>query len=299
VGVAQTSDPITMPTVSVIIPAYNAEAFIADAVSSALEQTYRDLEVIVVDDGSTDGTLARLAGFGDRIRVHQQPNRGVAMARNTGVGLARGGWIAFLDADDLWLPHKLERQLASASAPMLYTDRMNIGARGDLPEIQSAVTPMHGGDVFALLLGEGNFITNTSVMMRRALFEKMNGFYTGLNGTEDWDLWIRIAEGHEIGFIDEPLVRYRFHPGGLSRNFLKMGRERLEVIARALALPRGRALDWRTRRRIWAETWRTNGYEAGQAGARAQALLDYARAAAAWPLEIQPYKEAVKVCLHA
>ena len=288
-----------MPNVSVIIPAFNAESFIVDAVRSVLDQTYRDLEVIVVDDGSTDGTLARLAVFGDRIRVHQQSNKGVAAARNAGVAAAQGGWIAFLDADDLWLPHKLERQLASASAAMLYTDRLNIGARGDLPEIQSAITPMHGGDVFALLLGEGNFITNTSVMMRRDLFEQMGGFYTGLNGTEDWDLWIRIAERHEIGFVDEPLVRYRFHPGGLSRNFLKMGRERLQVIARALALPRGRALDWRTQRRIWAETWRTNGYEAGRAGARTQALLDYARAAASWPLEIQPYKEAVKVCLHA
>jgi glycosyltransferase involved in cell wall biosynthesis len=288
-----------MPTVSVIIPAYNAEAFIADTVRSALDQTYRDLEVIVVDDGSTDATVARLAGFGDRIRVHQRANAGVATARNTGVGLAQGDWVAFLDADDLWLPHKLERQLHSAPAPMLFTDRLNIGARGELPEIQSEVTPMRGGDLFGSLLSEGNFITNTSVMMRRALFEQMGGFCTELNGTEDWDLWIRVAERHEIGFVDEPLVRYRFHPGGLSRNFLKMGRERIRVIARALGLPRGRALDWRTRRRIWAETWRTNGYEAGRAGARAQALLDYARAAAAWPLEIQPYKEAVKVCLHA
>ncbi len=288
-----------MPNVSVIIPAYNAKGFIADAVRSALDQTYRDLEVIVVDDGSTDGTAAELAAFGDRIRVLQQANRGVAAARNAGAAVARGAWIAFLDADDLWLPHKLERQLAAGSTPMTFTDRLNIGARGDLPEVQSEVTPMHGGDIFTRLLGEGNFITNTSVMRRRALFEAMSGFYAGLNGTEDWDLWIRVAERHEIGFVDEPLVRYRFHPGGLSRNFAKMGREWLEVIARALALPRGRALDWRTRRRIWAETWRTNGYEAGRAGARKQALLDYARAAAAWPLVIQPYKEAVKVCLNA
>ena len=288
-----------MPIVSVVIPAYNAQGFIADAVRSALAQTYRDLEVIVVDDGSTDGTLTELEGFGDRIRVHQQANQGVAAARNAGAQMAHGGWIAFLDADDLWLPHKLERQLAAGAAPMLFTDRLNIGARGDLPEVQSEVTPMRGGDLFTVLLGEGNFITNTSVMMRRALFETMGGFYTGLNGTEDWDLWIRVAERHEIGFVDEPLVRYRFHPGGLSRNFAKMGRERLHVIARALDLPRGRELDWRTRRRIWAETWRTNGYEAGRAGARKQALLDYARAAAAWPLELQPFKEAVKVCLNA
>lgn len=288
-----------MPHVSVIIPAYNAEAFIVETVNSALNQTYQDLEIIVVDDGSKDGTVAALEAFGSGIRVHQQPNGGVARARNTGVALATGSWIAFLDADDLWLPDKLERQLASSTAPMIFTDRFNIGSRGDLPELQSDVTPMHGGDLFVALMRQGNFITNTSVVMRRALFEQMGGFYTGLNGTEDWDLWIRIAEAHAIGFVPEPLVRYRFHAGGLSRNFARMGRERMQVITRALALERGVALDWRTRRQIWAETWRTNGYEAGRAGARTQALLDYARSAAAWPLEIQPYKEAVKVCLNA
>lgn len=288
-----------MPHVSVIIPAYNAEAFITETVQSALDQTYQDLEVIVVDDGSKDGTVAALEQFGNRIRVHLQPNGGVAKARNMGVGLAKGSWIAFLDADDLWLPQKLERQLACSSAPMTFTDRFNIGSRGDLPEIQSDVTPMRGGDLFVPLMKDGNFITNTSVVMRRALFERMGGFYTGLNGTEDWDLWIRIAEHHEIGFLPEPLVRYRFHPGGLSRNFTKMGRERMQVITRGLALERGRTLDWRIRRQIWAETWRTNGYEAGRAGARSQALLDYVRAAAAWPLEVQPYKEALKVCLNA
>ena len=288
-----------MPNVSVIIPAYNAEAYIADTVRSVLEQTYQDFEVIVVDDGSSDGTLRALEPFRHKVRVHAQRNGGVATARNTGVSLASGSYIAFLDADDLWLPQKLERQLTASSAPMTFTDRFNIGARGELPELQSDVTPMTGGDLFVPLMREGNFITNTSVVMRRALFEKMGGFYTGLNGTEDWDLWIRIAEHHDIGFVAEPLVRYRFHAGGISRNFVRMGRERVQVITRALALERGRALDWRIRRQIWSETWRTNAYEAFRAGARRQALLDYAHAAAAWPLEIQPYKEAVKVCLNA
>ena len=286
-----------MPHVSVVIPAYNAEGFIVETVNSVLNQTYQDLEIIVVDDGSKDGTVAALEQFGNRVRVHQQPNGGVAKARNTGVGLARGTYIAFLDADDLWLPQKLERQLTS-TAPMSYTDRFNVGERGHLPELHSEIKPMRGGDLFVPLMREQNFITSTSVMLRRALFEKMGGFYTGLNGTEDWDLWIRIAEGHEIGFVAEPLVRYRFHAGGISRNYRRMSRERMLVIARGLALERGRSLDWLTRRQIWAETWRTNAYDARQAGARGQALFDYARAAAAWPFEFQPYKEALKVCLN-
>ena len=287
-----------MAHVSVIIPAYNAESFIVDTVNSALNQTYKDLEVIVVDDGSKDGTLAALQPFGDRIRVHRQANGGVSKARNTGVSLSTGEWVAFLDADDLWLPEKIARQLACPGTPMVYTDRLNIGARGDLPELQSLATPMHGGDVFVALLREGNFITNTSVMIRRDLFEQLGGFSSRFNGTEDWDLWIRVAERHPIGFVPEPLVKYRFHAGSISRNWARMSRERTQVIARALELERGQALDWVTRRQIWAETFRTNGWDAGRSGARWNALADYGRAALAWPFYPVPYREAVKVCLN-
>lgn len=288
-----------MPTVSVVIPAYNAEAFIGDTVHSALNQTFSDLEVIVVDDGSKDGTVKRLEEFGDRIRVHQKPNGGVSSARNAGVDLARGTFIAFLDADDLWAPTKLERQLHGLTAPMSFTDRHNIGARGDIPELQSESTPMEGGDLFEPLMLRGNFITLTTVLLRRDLFLQMDGFYSGLNGTEDWDLWLRIAAQHPIAFCPEPLASYRFHPGGLSRNYQKMGLERIKVIERALDSDRGHRLSWRTRRRVWAETWRCNGSDANRAGAKVDAMIGFARAVAAWPLEIQPYKEAVKACFNA
>ena len=260
---------MSTPTVSVIIPAYNAEHFIADTIQSALDQTYRDHEIIVVDDGSRDGTVARAAAFGERVRLHQQRNGGVARARNTGVSLARGEWIAFLDADDLWLPSKLERQLASSTAPMTFTDRYNFGDRGDLPEVQSRCQPMIGGDIFELLLG-GNFITTTSVLIRREIFERYGGFDVTFNGTEDWDLWLRVAEHHEIGFCPEPLTRYRLHGGGISRNFARMNRERLLVIARALARPRGRSLSALTKRRIWAQTWATNGFDSRRGGVAAR-----------------------------
>ena len=284
-----------MPTVSVIIPAYNAEPFVRDTVLSALNQTYTDLEVIVVDDGSKDGTVARLSEFGDRIRVHQQTNSGVSKARNAGVQLARGEWVAFLDADDLWAPNKLERQFAGLVAPMVYTNRTNIGARGDIPELQSECTPMEGGDLFVPLLLRGNFITLTTVMLKKELFERMNGFYSGLNGTEDWDLWLRIAESNPIAYCPEPLAQYRFHPAGLSRNYQRMNEERTFVTARALALARGRGLSWKTRRQIWAGTWYTNGSAAGRAGARTDALLGFARAVGSWPLNADFYKEALKV----
>lgn len=288
-----------MPHVSVIIPAYNAERFVAETVRSALYQTYQDLEVIVVDDGSTDRTVASLEEFGDGIRVHQQANAGAAAARNAGAQIASGSWIAFLDADDLWLPHKLERQLASPVAPLLYTNRFNIGARGDLPLVQSDVTAMHEGDVFLPLLLEGNFITSSSALLRRDVFEQVGGFDSTLTRAEDYDLWLRVAERHPVGVLREPLVRYRFHPDGKSRNHEMMGRQRTHIISKALMLERGRLLDWWVCRQVWAQTWVTNGWAAGQAGARSQALRDYARAAAAWPLEIQAYKEAIKVCINA
>jgi GT2 family glycosyltransferase len=157
---------------------------------------------------------------------------------------------------------------------------------------------MYEGDLFLLLLLKGNFITVSSVLLRRDVFEQLGGFSTDLRSVEDMDLWLRVAERYPIGLCPEPLVSYRFHPGGMSRNYVVMGRERRRVTARALRLERGRALDWRVRRQVWAQTWQTNGGEAGRAGARWPALLNFARAAAAWPLRAEPYKEAVKVCLN-
>ena len=290
-----------MTRVSVIIPAYNAAAFVREAVDSALAQTHRDTEVIVVDDSSTDETPQVLAGYGERIRVHRQPNAGVAGARNTGARLATGEWVAFLDADDVWLPGKIEAQLARVGGcNWAYTNRYNFGARGPLPEVQTDVTLMTDGDVFVPLLLRGNFITVSSVMMRTALFEQLGGFYHQKGGCEDWDLWLRVSSHHhDVRYVPEPLVGYRFTPTSMSANHRAMAPARRAVVARALQTDRGRALPWRLRRQIWAETCRTNGWDAGRSGARLDALTDYARAALAWPLNPQPYKEALKVCLNA
>lgn len=290
-----------MPHVSVIIPAYNAERFIQESVDSALAQTHRDVEVIVVDDSSTDHTPARLREYGDRVHVLRKRNGGAAAARNAGANMARGEWLAFLDADDVWEPAKLERQLAlAAAAPWSYTNRINIGTRGDVPELQSDVTVMHAGDVFMPLLLEGNFMTSSSVMIRRDLFQALGGFTTSEKNAEDWDLWLRVAARHHpVAYCAEPLVRYRFHAGGKSRNHRAMAAARRSIVARALASPRGRGLGWLTRRKVWSETWRTNGWDAGQAGARGEALKHYARAAAAWPLASEPLKGAMRVCLNA
>src|SRR5207244_9308520 len=226
-------------------------------------QTYPNTEIIAIDDGSTDATAAHLERFGGRIIVRRQRNAGVAAARNAGASKASGEWIAFLDADDIWLPNKLERQLAAATAPLVYTNRYNIGARKDVPAIQTDCTSMYEGDVFLPLLLTGNFITMSSVLVRRDLFEQMNGFCEALGGTEDWDLWLRIAEGHPIRWCPEPLVCYRFHAGGASRNDRVMRRQRQLVIARAMRLKRARGFDWSIKRRIQARGWMTTAVDAG------------------------------------
>jgi glycosyltransferase involved in cell wall biosynthesis len=288
-----------MSKVSVIIPAYNAEDFIRDAVDSALCQTHRDREIIVIDDSSTDDTPLILKTYGDQITVHRQPNGGVSAARNAGAQLATGDWVAFLDADDVWRPTKLEAQLAASKTPISYTNRFNFGSRGSLPEIQSDVTPLLSGDVFVPLMLRGNFITVSSVMMTREVFAELGGFVHQPGGCEDWDCWLRAAQRHEFSVCPEPLVGYRFTANSMSRNYRAMAPARRRVVGRALDSDKGRALSWWTRRRIWAETFRTNGWDASQAGARADALRSYAQAALAWPLTAQPFKEALRVCLYA
>jgi glycosyltransferase involved in cell wall biosynthesis len=289
-----------MARVSIIIPTYNAAAFVREAIDSALAQTYTDREVIVIDDGSTDETPEILASYGTRIRAHRQPNAGVAVARNTALRIAAGTWVAFLDADDIWAPEKVAAQLdAAGDCGWAYTNRFNFDARGLHPDVQSNITLMPEGDVFVPLLMRGNFITLSSVLIRKAIVEQFGGFYDQKGGCEDWDLWLRVAANHPVRYVPEPLLRYRFSPTSLSANHRAMAPARRAVVARALTSARGRTLPWRLRRQIWAETCRTNGWDAGRRGARLDALIDYGRAALAWPLDPQPYKEALKVCLNA
>ncbi len=211
-----------VPTVSVIVPAFNAEAFIATCLRSVQAQTFRGFEVLVVDDGSRDGTHAAacaLAGQDPRIRVLQQPNAGVSAARNQGIRASRGAFIAFLDADDTWEPAKLERQLPAFADPrcgLVHTGIRDVDSEGR-PCPPSEAWAGHQGDVFSDLL-RANFICCSSVMVRADLIRPPHpGFAVG-RLCEDWLLWTEIALHHRVGFIEAPLVNYRVHPGGQSRN---------------------------------------------------------------------------------
>jgi glycosyltransferase involved in cell wall biosynthesis len=278
-----------MSTVSVIIAAHNAAQFLGQAVDSALVQSCPPLEIIVVDDGSTDGTDRVARAYGDRVTFLRQDNAGAASARNAGARRASGDWLAFLDADDVWLPEKLERQLALSDAPLVYSDRFNIGVLDGLPDIHGKMQPPIDGDVFVALLIKGNVITTSSVMIRADVFRTLGGFDPGLMVAEDWDLWLRVAADRPVRACREPLVKYRLHPAGASRNPLRMNRARCVVVDRALRSPRGRSLSMMTRRQIWAETYRTNGWDASRHRERRSALLAYARAIVFWPFKRDAY----------
>lgn len=288
-----------LPIVSVLIPVYNGAAFVATAVNSALTQRGVDVDVIVIDDGSTDATPQVLDSFGDRIRVIRQANAGHVKSRNNGAQLAKGEWLAFLDADDEWLPDKLMKQLerADGETKLIYTERVNFGDIERVTTTQSATQQLLEGDLFEPLLLRGNFITVSSAMIRKDVFDKLGGFDESLVVCEDWDLWLRYTgQGWPVGVVREPLTRYRWHAGAMTLNLRRMLDGRLKVIERALALPRGRLLSPRLVRKAVANCWETSAWYATPLRRRL-ALSWYLRSAWHWPWSFSIYKTFLKVCL--
>jgi teichuronic acid biosynthesis glycosyltransferase TuaG len=207
-----------MPTVSVIIPAYNAEAFLARAIRSVEAQTFRDFEVVVVDDGSTDGTADVARGFSS-VRYVRGAHLGEAGARNRGLEEAAGELVAFVDADDEWLPEKLARQVAfmeSAGSSFSYTDCYLV-RDGSRVRYSTLARPRHGEILFPLIDDwlDQAFLIPTEVMASRALLQSAGGFETGLPtaGHVDYGLWLKLAiQGTRIDYLDEPLALwYRGH----------------------------------------------------------------------------------------
>jgi glycosyltransferase involved in cell wall biosynthesis len=288
-----------MSTVSVVIPAYNSARYLEQAVDAALSQTGVSLEVVVIDDGSTDDTGAVLERFGDRIRKVSQANGGPASARNHGARLAGGEWLAFLDADDDWAPNKLACQLARADdqTGLVYTDCIYFGDSGRVTERQSDGLRLLEGDIFEELLLE-NFITLSSVLIRKRDFDRLGGFDESppLIGVEDWDLWLRYAAVGKVGLCPDALTRYRWHAGGTSRRLDHMNQGRRAVIRRALDLPRGRRVSRSLARRAYASAWQIAGWYAA-ATQPGKAIWWYVRALCCWPWNVRPYKEIVKCCL--
>jgi glycosyltransferase involved in cell wall biosynthesis len=225
-----------IPEVSVIIPTYNRRAMLREAVASVLAQRDADFELIVVDDGSTDGTSGLLSRL-THVTVARTERRGPAAARNRGVACARAPLIAFLDSDDLWAPDKLARQLAfmrefpdcaiSQTAEMWIRDgcRVNPGLR----HLKRA------GDIFLDSL-QTCLISPSAVILKTDLFRTLGGFDEDLAAAEDYDLWLRILVDHEVGLLDEPLVTRRAgHQDQLSSSTPALDRFRVIALMKLLA----------------------------------------------------------------
>ena len=228
-----------MPRVSVIIPTYNRAALVQEAVASVLAQTCRDFELLVVDDGSTDGTLEALAPWDGEVKVLSLPvRRGVSGARNAGIAAAQGEWLAFLDADDLWLPEKLARQMAfmEAHPQLLLSQTEEIWVRRGLRVNPPRSHAKAGGDIFLRSL-ERCLVSPSAVVLHRRLLDEHGGFDESLPAAEDYDLWLRLAWRYEVGLLPEPLVVKRGgHADQLSRQW-GLDRYRIRALRKLLAEP--------------------------------------------------------------
>lgn len=238
-------------SLSVVIPCYNAERYLASTVDSVLLQNGPDLEVVIVDDGSRDGSadlIRQRYGSTSNVRLLQQANQGVAAARNHGVREARGEWIAFVDADDIWLPGKLRAQMDllsmepearmaytawqvwSSAAPLPTPDFLaELQAQADDTERWSGAT----GWIYPQLLLECAVWTST-VLAHRSVFDEVGLFDSTLRIGEDWDLWLRASRVTPIVRVPRPLALYRMHPNNITKGPLETNYKDV-VISRALA----------------------------------------------------------------
>lgn len=225
------------PKITVVIAAFNAESTLKDTLDSVKAQTFQELEIIVVNDGSTDQTTTILESYSkeyDSLRIVSQKNMGVSRARMNGIYASRGEWVAFLDADDLWMPDKLELQVAElerhSDAVLVFADQIDvIGEREDSRTNFQQKPPARGRVLAQLFFG--NFISTSSVIVKRSAIVDIGGFNPKLRVNEDTDLWLRLSEVGEFCYVDKVLVRRRILSTSLTRSRqLECYKQDLEII---------------------------------------------------------------------
>jgi glycosyltransferase involved in cell wall biosynthesis len=225
------------PLVSVVVITYNAAEYVAHAIESVLQQTWKNLELIVVDDGSTDETPQVVGRFGDhRLKYVRQDNQGPNAARNRGICESRGEFVAFLDADDWWLPDKICRQVsvaaANPNAGLVYSLAISVDVSGkENARTESIVT---GRVVDQLLLGQCIAGSASSAMVRRKTIDSVGMFDASLQYAEDWEYWIRIASQFDVACVPEYDVYLLSRPGSRGKNALATRDQSLQFIHDAL-----------------------------------------------------------------
>ena len=218
--------------VSVIIPDYNHAQYICDAIQSVLNQEYRQFEIIVVDDGSTDNSREVVAQFGDDVKYIWQENQGLSAARNTGIAVASGEYIGLLDADDIYEPDFMS-ELVSLMAENRGIDGVYCGYRfvdhqnNPLPQIEARTIPE--GQLYQHLL-DSNFLVPESMLMRKHCYSRVGSFDISLSACEDWDMWLRMSSQYNIAGTTRILTRHRILPGSMSADPQRMLDNRLAVL---------------------------------------------------------------------
>jgi glycosyltransferase involved in cell wall biosynthesis len=283
------------PLVSVVVPAFNAEATLGETLRSIAAQSWRPIEVVIVDDGSSDGTAALAARFcraEPRARLIGQANRGVAAARNAGIAASSGRFVAPCDADDLWHPTKIEKQVAAAlAAPrppgFVYCWSRLIDPAGN---VVADMEPLAlGGDAFELLWARNAVGNGSALLIDRAAALELGGYdeglrRAGLQGCEDVLLQLRLAEWHPVEVVPEFLVGYRIGDGRMSGDPERMFRSWRAAARKVERRPRLRARRWNLGHRLLTlaeqRAWRRRPF--GAAGALLAALAADPRRTAAW-----------------
>ncbi len=204
--------------ISVIIPTYNHAHYLVDAVNSALAQSYPYVEILVVDDGSTDNTAEVMRQYGNRVRYIQQENRGLSGARNSGILAAQGEYIALLDADDFWdstyLHHVHAALAADSTLGAVHTGMCFVDAIGKA-QAQPGVATVPADQLYDRLL-DGEFFAPSAVLVRRRVLADVGLFDLDLRASEDWEIWLRVARAYHFGGIAQPLLNYRVHGSNMS-----------------------------------------------------------------------------------
>jgi len=233
------------PKVTVIIPTFNRARYLAEAIQSVLGQTFPDYELIVVDDGSTDGTATVLAGFGDpRLRVLRQENRGISAAMNAGLQAARGKYIARLDSDDVWFPDLLEREVSILDSHpdigVVYSRAQAMSANGTPREHYLGLALRYPNDALLSLLW-GDCTCNITTLARRSCFASAGPYDETFRTHEDWDMWLRVAQSHRFAFLNCTLGRFRKHDDSItspsSPTFVEHIESRAKVLDKLYASP--------------------------------------------------------------
>lgn len=245
------------PLVSVVMASYNCAGYLPVAVASVLNQTHRNVELLVIDDGSTDDTRSVVQQFMDdaRVRHHWQPNAGQCAAKNKGIELSNGEFVAFLDADDCWKEDKLARQLE------LFVDRPDVGVGYGFLELIDHTgrqlpwepVPPRRGEVTEELLLE-NFVPFSSAIVRRTLLERHGGFDAKLDMGIDYDLWLRLSLQCEFDFVPDVVGQYRIWPGQMSRKVHERYEAGIRIMRKFLSASCG-AVPRDAVARAWAHTY--------------------------------------------